>query len=146
MTEPEPHDVLLQRLEETHRQLQRRMIAKWNEASPMRLTRQQANLLLHIGDCGHLSMSDLTEFLCVTSGAATFVCDKLAEKGLIERTRQAGDRRVVSLQLSEEGRHTAGAIRRLKRSIAERMTEGVTQEELDAVDRLFRTALHNLSQ
>lgn len=112
----------------------------------MMLTRPQANLLLHMEDRGPLSMSALTEFLGVTSGAATFMCDKLVEKGLIERARQAGDRRVVSLQLTGEGLRTTAAIRELKRTFGARLFDGVTEEELSAVDRVFRTALQNLTK
>ncbi|AEI46209.1 MarR family winged helix-turn-helix transcriptional regulator [Paenibacillus mucilaginosus] len=146
MTESQTQDALLQRLEEVHRQLQRRLITRWNAESPMMLTRPQANLLLHMEDRGPLSMSALTEFLGVTSGAATFMCDKLVEKGLIERARQAGDRRVVSLQLTGEGLRTTAAIRELKRTFGARLFDGVTEEELSAVDRVFRTALQNLTK
>ncbi|WP_426450129.1 MarR family winged helix-turn-helix transcriptional regulator [Paenibacillus sp. S-38] len=146
MGESQTQGALLQRLEEVHLQLQRKMMAKWNEESPMMLTRPQANLLLHMEERGQMSMSDLTEYLCVTSGAATFVCDKLVEKGLIERARQAADRRVVSLQLTEEGRRTTASIRELKCSFGARLFRGITDEELASVDRALHTALCNLSK
>lgn len=64
-------------------------------------------------------MSELARALLYSSGAATKVLDRLAERGLVERVADPGDRRAVRVGLTAEGRALAERARRAHgRSIA----------------------------
>ena len=46
---------------------------------------------------------EIAEFLGVTPGAVTSICDKLEKLQLIQRVRESEDRRVVKMMLTEDG-------------------------------------------
>jgi DNA-binding MarR family transcriptional regulator len=48
-------------------------------------------------------LADLADALRVSPSTATRMCDRLVRKGLIERTRDASDRREVNLTLTDSG-------------------------------------------
>lgn len=53
---------------------------------------------------GGMPMSRVADVLDVSLSAATGIVDRMEERGLVERTRPAEDRRVVFVQLTESGR------------------------------------------
>lgn len=53
---------------------------------------------------------DMARQLEMDPGAVTRLIDRLAAKGLVERTRSTADRRVVHLRLTEAGRQAAGQL------------------------------------
>lgn len=67
------------------------------------LTGSQVFALWQIRDSGPMTMGDLAEALAVTHGVATRMVDRLVEKGMLERSRDDSDRRVVLVSLSELG-------------------------------------------
>ena len=67
------------------------------------LTRTQYWALYTISELGETRMSPLAEGLGLTPGAASTLVDRLVDMGLVERSADAADRRVVSVHLSEKG-------------------------------------------
>ena len=67
------------------------------------LTHNQIMLLFQLRLTGSLNITDISERFVVTPGAASSMCDKLEEAGLIERVRTTEDRRVVNIVLTEQG-------------------------------------------
>lgn len=53
---------------------------------------------------------DICTELSHDSGALTRVIDQLAERGMVERSRDAGDRRKVELRLTDSGRQSIEAV------------------------------------
>jgi DNA-binding MarR family transcriptional regulator len=70
---------------------------------PLGITSQQAGLLIHV-ITGVTSPRRLSELLGTDSAGTTRLLDRLEAKGLIERERDAGDRRAISIALTESGR------------------------------------------
>lgn len=60
-------------------------------------------LINFIGKHPNCSMSEIVEFLKLIPSAATRRIDKLVNFGLVIRTNDENDRRIVNLDLSEEG-------------------------------------------
>jgi len=86
------------------------------------LTTPQFGVLEALHHLGPLPLGELADKLLVTGGNITYVMDRLAEQGLVERIRSREDRRVVLACLTEEGRelvadvfpdHTAFVKRRM---------------------------------
>lgn len=67
------------------------------------LTHNQILLLFQLKLTGSLNITDISERFVITPGAASSMCDKLEEAGLIERVRTKEDRRVVNIVLTEQG-------------------------------------------
>ena len=59
---------------------------------------------------GPMPMSDLTKPLGVTRGALTGLVDRLEEAGLMTRTPDASDRRVIHLSLTPHARTVMAAV------------------------------------
>ena len=68
---------------------------------------------------------------------------RLEEKGFIQRERSAADRRVVKLELTPEGRATAGHIPSALCKVQNELLAGFTREEFDTLKSLLRRMLAN---
>ncbi|MCZ8512701.1 MarR family transcriptional regulator [Paenibacillus filicis] len=133
-------------LEQMHRLIYKRIFSEWSHMSPLHLTMPQANLLKFLDSKAMHKTSDAADFMCISSGALTMLCDKLAEKGLIERNRDEADRRVIYLELSEEGKRVVQEIRMLKGRLIDRLMEGVTEDDLQALNRVYSCFAANLAK
>jgi DNA-binding MarR family transcriptional regulator len=68
------------------------------------LTYQEGRTFLVIGQRGRSIMTDLAEALEIALSTATHTVDRLVRKGYVVRHRSEEDRRVVQVELSEDGR------------------------------------------
>src|SRR6185369_12531515 len=99
-------------------------------------------LMLHY-DLG-TTAAELARFGCVDTGAMTRMLDRLEAKGLLRRARCADDRRVVRLQLTEEGERLCRAIPYGLSRVLNSMLHGFTPTEHETVKKLARRMLTNL--
>ena len=67
------------------------------------LTPPQFYVLATIGYAGGLPFSEIGEKMMVTVSNLTGIVDRLEEKGLVTRERDARDRRVVRVRLTDKG-------------------------------------------
>ncbi len=67
------------------------------------LTPPQFYVLATIGYAGELPFSEIGEKMMVTVSNLTGIVDRLEEKGLVTRERDAHDRRIVRVRLTEKG-------------------------------------------
>jgi DNA-binding MarR family transcriptional regulator len=94
------------------------------------LTPPQLHTLLWLGHDGALTMGDLGRRLGITEKTVTGLVDRLEKRRLVERERDARDRRVVHVQLTPAGRETS---RHLQRESLKKVT--LMLSLLDAADR-----------
>ena len=91
--------------------------------------------LLHLGP---LNPRELGRKLLKTGGNMTMVVDNLEKRGLVERVRDAADRRFLTVHLTAAGRRTIGQLfPEHAREIAARM-DALTVAELDTLRTLCR--------
>ena len=84
------------------------------------LTSPQFYVLATIGYAGRLPFSEIGEKMMVTVSNLTGIVDRLEEKGLVARERDAHDRRIVRVRLTEKGaRLHKNAIPFFEKSIAQ---------------------------
>jgi DNA-binding MarR family transcriptional regulator len=84
---------------------------RWRDVlAPWDLSPHQARALGVVGKVDGVRLTDLAEALHIAPRSATEVADGLQERGLVERTADPGDRRVVILRPTEEGRRIRGEI------------------------------------
>lgn len=90
---------------------------------------------------GPKRMSDLAEITRTSSANITGIVDRLAEKGIIERTRSDADRRVVEVALTRRGRAMMTQGMRLFCGRVEHVLSPLTVAEQRELARLLRKAL-----
>jgi DNA-binding MarR family transcriptional regulator len=98
-------------------------------------THSQTHVLMWLGSEGSLTMGELARMVGITEKTITGVVDRLERDGLLQRTRDAVDRRVVRVALTKKG---SGQYRRFEDFMRGRM--GQLLGFLDPPDRdtLFR--------
>ncbi|MFH1489371.1 MAG: MarR family transcriptional regulator [Pseudomonadota bacterium] len=67
----------------------------------------QVNCLLALYENGPLPPSQIAKNMLVNSSTVTGIIDRLEVKGLVERQRISRDRRVITIELTEEGKKLA---------------------------------------
>ncbi len=85
--------LLVQAGEHFNQQLQRDYRVSQGQLACLHMLRQD----------GSMPISRLAKGLCVEPSTVTGVVDRLEQKGLVRRTRQGPDRRVITIELTETG-------------------------------------------
>ncbi len=91
------------------------------------------NVLTLLEAHGSLSMSHLAEALDISVASATGVVDRMEKRGLVERRRDADDRRVVLVYPAADGRRVVGEIDSRRRTGLTKLLEHLTDEDLRAL-------------
>lgn len=89
------------------------------------------------------SAADLCKVISYDAGAMTRMLDRLEAKGLIRRTRSSQDRRLMNLELTEEGRAAFPRMREISMSIANRFLRGFTKAEARQLEGFLNRMLEN---
>ncbi|WP_414167035.1 MarR family winged helix-turn-helix transcriptional regulator [Streptoverticillium reticulum] len=101
--------------------------------------------LLRAGDSSTLRMGDLAGAAMVSPGALTNRIDRLAAKGLVTRATDPGNRRLVRVTLTTEGRRLADDL--IEGHIANELSliGGLTPDEQAVLGTLLRKLLLSLN-
>jgi DNA-binding MarR family transcriptional regulator len=73
----------------------------------------------------------------------TRMLDRLESKGLIRRNRSADDRRLMHLELTEEGRAAYPRMREISLTMANRVLRGFTKSEARQLEGFLTRMLEN---
>jgi DNA-binding MarR family transcriptional regulator len=84
------------------------------------LTTPQVVVLQAVRDLGEVTSGQLSRRVSLSQGTVTTILDRLESRGLVERYRNAADRRVVHSRLTRRGR---AVLRRAPPLLHERFTE-----------------------
>jgi DNA-binding MarR family transcriptional regulator len=90
------------------------------------------------------SASDLCKGISYSAGAMTRMIDRLEEKGLLRRSRDSGDRRLVNLNLTEKGNNAIPHMRESARRVLNRLLQGFTKAKADRFEELLTRMLENV--
>lgn len=109
-------------------------------------------LSTHVNNCGESAshgsqtMSEISENMQLSHGAATGLVDRLQRLGLVERNRSELDRRVVSIHISDEGEKLVQRIHTRRREVLRKMLMRLNPEErqlLLKIDSMMKDMLTN---
>lgn len=104
-------DQQIARLRQTLRTLVRRLgILERGEALCCGVTLAQCHVLIELGGAEKLSVNDLAETLRLDKSTVSRSVENLVSCGLVRRETDPGDRRYVSLGLSEQGVRVFGEL------------------------------------
>lgn len=82
---------------------------------------------------GALPMRVLAESMDVSQASATGIVDRMEQRGLVERQRDHADRRIVRVDITDEGRRLIAGMAAERRDHLARLLEAVTDDELRAL-------------
>lgn len=98
-------------------------------------------LMIQQGQCR--TAAELARFTCSDAGAVTRLIDRVEAKGLIRRSRSQEDRRVINLELTEEGSHTAEVVPHVLSKVLNAMLAGFSEAEVRQFKTLLQRVLAN---
>jgi DNA-binding MarR family transcriptional regulator len=136
----------LDELQAVFRQLIRKMQSEWTKYVEQGISGSQAIILETLERNGPQKVSDLAEVLDITSGAVTFLCDKLIAAGYAERYRSEDDRRVVFMKITEEGLKLLPILKQQRNSIIKTFFGGLSDQDIDHLIKVFNQVLHNIEK
>jgi DNA-binding MarR family transcriptional regulator len=87
--------------------------------------------------------SELCKGISYDAGAMTRMIDRLESKGLIRRDRRPDDRRVVYLELTDEGRRAYPHMRVVSMGVVNRFLRGFSQMEARQLESYLSRMLEN---
>jgi DNA-binding MarR family transcriptional regulator len=104
------------------------------EVHPLGITGGQVSLLVQIKRRPGIGVRDLAGLERVSPAAISGAVDRLERAGLIERRRDAADRRRQGLTVSAAGDRVLRAVKRRRTAWLASKLERLSPEELEAVD------------
>jgi DNA-binding MarR family transcriptional regulator len=101
------------------------------------LTFSQWTTLVALHDGRITTASDLAHNICHDAGSLTRLIDQMVERGLVTRTRDAADRRVVRLGLTPRGRKLVEALAPRVMDFWNGLLAGFSHAEVDTLISLL---------
>ena len=107
------------------------------------ITGTQASMLfmIAVGKCS--TAAELAREYGIDASAVTRLLDRVEKRGLLSRVRSVEDRRVVRLELTDEGRALAERLPPIFRSVLDQVLDGFTPEEVGFLKSMLRRILSN---
>ncbi len=107
------------------------------------ITGTQASMLfmIAVGKCS--TAAELAREYGIDASAVTRLLDRVEKRGLLSRVRSIEDRRVVRLELTNEGRALAERLPPIFRSVLDQVLDGFTPEEVGFLKSMLRRILSN---
>ena len=98
----------------------------------------QLNCLLTLRDSGPLSPSQIARNILVNSSTVTGIIDRLEAKGLVRRLRISKDRRVITIELTKNGKVLA---ENAPPPIQQKIVDGLNKLSKDEIDTMSATLI-----
>jgi DNA-binding MarR family transcriptional regulator len=146
MTTPDSDSLLAEQLlrftRRVHR-IQKRHI----EQCGLGVTPAQSRLLRTLACCGSPPrMADLAERLEVVPRAVTTLVDALEASGRVRRVPDPTNRRVIRIELTDDGHKALRELRGARRSAAEEILAPLTDEQRDVLGGLLDTLVDGVPE
>jgi DNA-binding MarR family transcriptional regulator len=110
------------------------------------LTMPQMMTLYAIREAHICRMSELAEVTQQSAGTLTGIVDRLIDDGLVDRVRDAEDRRVVQVTLTLKGREKLDCLEQARRSDMAHILSHFNLEQLAQLEDLLRLYLHGINE
>ena len=120
-----------------------RELAADKRLAPLEMSAAQYIVIANLAGSEAKSASELCKGISYDAGAMTRMLDRLEAKGLIRRSRSAHDRRLMHLELTEEGRAAYPRMRDMSMAVANRFLHGFTRAEARQLEALLARMLEN---
>jgi DNA-binding MarR family transcriptional regulator len=128
-TETESADVVQQILEQLEPLIARQRRAVARHGCLRAISNTHLHVLFLLEGEGPMPMGRLAELMDVSLPNVTGIVDRMVERGLVERGRDADDRRVVTLSATDGGREAVEEIDQIRRRALGSVLERLTPEQ-----------------
>ena len=109
-----------------------------------KLSPQEARVLSTVGRQDCCPMTRIAQKIRLSLSSATGLIDRLCEKRLVRRDRSSEDRRIVQVELTDEGRTLHQAAVEARVAFARELLKPLSAGEQDELVRLLGKASENL--
>lgn len=99
------------------------------------ISRPESFILLSIKPGESISSNELASRNRLSASRISRIVDNMIEKGLLERTEDADDRRYINLSLTKQGVKKHSSIMKLKNQCEEKIKAQLREDELNAVEK-----------
>ncbi|MEW2611839.1 MarR family transcriptional regulator [Streptomyces sp. NPDC047880] len=141
MTMPDPDGLLAEQLLRLTRRVHR-IQKRHLEHRELGITPAQSRLLRTLAHWGSPPrMADLAERLEVVPRAVTTLVDGLEASGKVRRVPDPANRRVIRIELTDDGRGALRELRAARRSAAEEILAPLTEDQREALGGLLNTLI-----
>ncbi|MFC1533527.1 MarR family winged helix-turn-helix transcriptional regulator [Thermodesulfobacteriota bacterium] len=96
----------------------------------------QLNCLIALYENGPLPLSKIAKFIMVNSSTVTGIIDRLEQKDLVKRLRISTDRRVITVELTKNGRILA---ENAPPPIQTKIVDGLNKLSIKDIDQMAKT-------
>jgi len=121
-----------------------RELATDKRLAPLEMSAAQYIIIANLAGPGEpRSAADLCKGISYDAGAMTRMLDRLENKGLIRRSRSAHDRRLMILELTDEGRAAYPRMREISMAVANRFLRGFSKAEARQLEGFLGRMLDN---
>jgi DNA-binding MarR family transcriptional regulator len=128
---------LMRKLDETFRQVRRKIHSAWNSYNVHGLGMTHGRMLTILDESGPQKASAMAEQLHITSGGVTGIADRLIELGYVQRTRGVEDRRVVMLDITEKGHQAIEVINEVRTQLMHKLFGDMAFSDMEQALLLF---------
>jgi DNA-binding MarR family transcriptional regulator len=108
------------------------------------LHRGQGRVMHALSDRDELSQSELADVVHVTPATLSAMLKRMESQGLVGRSRDSHDDRVVRVRLTARGREVKSEAHRIWTELEQELTAGFTPRELSLLHRCLCRIRHNL--
>ncbi|WP_327123482.1 MarR family winged helix-turn-helix transcriptional regulator [Streptomyces sp. NBC_01727] len=144
MDSPDSDGLLAEQLLRLTRRLHR---IQSRQLEPIGITPAQFRLLRMVAHYdGPPRMADLAQRLDVVPRAVTSLVDALEASGRVRRTPDPDSRRVVRIELTDEGRATLRSLRDARRAAAEEILAPLTADQREVLGGLLSTLVAGMPE
>ncbi|WP_138752337.1 MarR family winged helix-turn-helix transcriptional regulator [Paenibacillus sinopodophylli] len=135
---------LMMKLDESFRQVRRQINTEWNTYNVHGLGMTHGRMLIILAQSGAQKASAMAEQLLITSGGVTGIADRLIELGYVKRERGEKDRRVVMLEITEEGLNIVNFIEMTRSKMMHKLFDGMSDADMEKGVQLFECMSRNM--
>lgn len=134
----------MRRLDESFRQVRRQINAEWNTYNVHGLGLTHGRMLIILAESGAQKASALADQLLITCGGVTGIADRLIELGYVKRERGEQDRRVVMLDITDEGLKIVNLIETIRSKMMHKLFDGMSVADMEIGLKLFEQMSRNM--
>ena len=113
------------------------------ELAPLEVSAAQWMIVLLVGQSAGGNAAELCDLLGYDPGAMTRLLDRLEEKGVVRRVRDAGDRRTARLELTASGKALYPKILAAMVDVFNRLLRGFSRSEVSELEGYLKRMLAN---
>lgn len=129
------------RLEEFFMEMTRRLHGELASQMVSGITGSQFFVLKKINSKNRMTVSEVADQLAVSLSAITALVDRLVKAGLVVRSRDDQDRRLVWLEVTDKGREVLRKCMEGRRKVASKYFGQLPQEDMEKLIEIYEKVL-----